>query len=173
MSAKRHRRNNTKLPALGAWLALFGIVCGAAPQAAYAQSLASPVAEAADAIRSTPDQRAQTVRMSQLVAALSDRTLTRLTEEDISDLSVLAAGSNVPVADMATTLLGCEGARATFVLPLLERRLSENLVNPPAFYSGVQSDEYLRIAIFRIRSDKTCDKPTPDVMSRVSPVGVG
>ena len=153
------------LAGFAAWLAV------SAP--ASAQSVDSPVAQAATDIRSAPDERAQNVRMRQLVATLGDTPRTGMTDEDLSDLGALAGGPNTYVADMATTMLGCAGARATFVLPTLERRLTDVMVNPPAFYSGVQSDEFLRVAIWRIRTNTTCDRPTPDVMSRVSPVAVG
>jgi hypothetical protein len=165
MSAKRHGRNKIKLPAMIAWLALAG--------SAHAQTVDSVIAQAATEIRATPDERAQTVRMSELLASLGERPKGSLTDDDINDLGALAAGANINVADMATRVLGCEGARATFVLPVLERRLTDTLVNKPAFYSGVQSDEFLRVAIWRIRTNTTCDRPTPDVMSRVSPVAVG
>lgn len=165
MSAKRQRRNNGTLTALAASLALCGV--------AQAQSIESPVAQAATDIRALPDERAQNVRMTELVAALGERPAGLLNDNDLADLSGLATGANPYVADMATTLLGCQGARARFVLPVLEKRLTSVMVSPAPFYSGVQSDEFLRVAIWRIRTNTTCDKPTPDVMHRVSPTAVG
>jgi hypothetical protein len=157
------------LPALAVWLALAA--------SAHAQSQAQPgdsvIGQAATDIRTAPDERTQNVVMSQLIATLGDTPRAGLTDNDITDLGALARGGNLYVADMATQMLGCEGARARFVLPMLEHRLTDAVVNKPPFYSGIQSDEFLRIAIWRIRTNTTCDRPTPDVMSRVSPVAVG
>jgi hypothetical protein len=155
------------LPAVMAWLAL---AVSAQAQSAFAQTV---IGRAATDIRSAPDERTQNVVMSRLIATVGDTPRGSLTDDDISDLGALAGGGNIYVADMATRMLGCEGARATFVLPLLERRLTDVVVNKPPFYSGIQSDEFLRIAIWRIRTNTTCDKPTPDVMHRVSPTAVG